>query len=54
VIDIGAVDGAAVNGSARVARFVGWIGSRLQTGSVGAYVFFFVVGVVALLWKAGR
>ena len=48
-VDAGLIDTAGVNGSAAVARGLGWIGSRLQTGQVGTYVFFFVVGVVAVL-----
>jgi NADH-quinone oxidoreductase subunit L len=43
-VDKGVIDGAAVNGSAAVARGLGWIGTRLQTGHVGVYVFLFVVG----------
>ena len=45
------VDGAGVNGAARGARALGWIGSRLQTGQVGLYVTLFVVGVLAILWR---
>ena len=48
-LDAGIIDTAGVNGSAAVARGLGWLGSRLQTGQVGTYVFFFVVGAVALL-----
>ena len=54
VVDQGAVDGAAVNGSARLARGLGWIGSRLQAGQVGFYVVLFVVGVVVVLAAAGN
>jgi hypothetical protein len=43
------IDTAGVNGSAAVARGLGWIGSRLQTGQVGTYVVYFVIGAVALL-----
>jgi NADH-quinone oxidoreductase subunit L len=49
VLDEGAIDAAGVNGSALVARTVGWLGTRLQTGQVGVYVAVFVVGVLALL-----
>ncbi|MSR07453.1 MAG: NADH-quinone oxidoreductase subunit L [Gemmatimonadetes bacterium] len=49
VVDALVIDGAAVNGSARTTQLVGWIGSRLQTGRVGAYVLLFVVGVLWLL-----
>ncbi len=48
-IDAGLIDELGVNGAARFSRFAGWLGSRLQTGQVGAYVFFFVVGVWAVL-----
>jgi NADH-quinone oxidoreductase subunit L len=48
-LDAGVIDTAGVNGSAAVARGLGWIGSRLQTGQVGTYVFFFVVGALAVL-----
>jgi NADH-quinone oxidoreductase subunit L len=49
VIDNGLIDGLLVNGSAAVARGVGWMGSRLQTGNVGIYAWVLVVGVLALL-----
>ena len=49
VIDALFIDGAGVNGSARTTQFIGWVGSRLQTGQVGAYVLLFVVGVLLLL-----
>jgi NADH-quinone oxidoreductase subunit L len=48
-VDQGVVDGAAVNGTARVSRGLGWIGSRLQTGQVGAYVVIFLVGALWIL-----
>jgi NADH-quinone oxidoreductase subunit L len=48
-IDAGAIDSAGVNGSAAVARGLGWIGSRLQSGQVGSYVVFFVIGAIAVL-----
>jgi NADH-quinone oxidoreductase subunit L len=53
-VDAGVIDGAGVNGSARVARGIGAIGSWLQTGQVGTYVFFFVVGVLLLLRAVTR
>ena len=49
VVDNGVIDGAGVNGSATVARLVGWVGSRIQNGRVGTYVLFFVVGVWFIL-----
>ena len=48
-VDQGLIDGAAVNGSARVSRGLGWLGSRLQTGQVGVYVVLFLVGVLWIL-----
>jgi NADH-quinone oxidoreductase subunit L len=53
-VDDGAIDTVGVNGSARFARGVGAVGSWLQTGQVGTYVFFFVVGVVLLLRAVTR
>ncbi|HEY6808492.1 MAG TPA: NADH-quinone oxidoreductase subunit L [Gemmatimonadales bacterium] len=53
-VDQGLVDGVSVNGSARVARAFGWIGSQLQTGEVGFYVVLFVVGVALVLRAAAR
>ncbi|MBA3658362.1 MAG: NADH-quinone oxidoreductase subunit L [Gemmatimonadales bacterium] len=47
--DQGLVDGLLVNGSARLFRGVGWLGSQLQTGQVGFYVLFFAVGAVWIL-----
>ena len=48
-MDKGVIDGAAVNGSAALARAMGWIASRIQNGRVGTYVFAFVVGVIVVL-----
>ncbi|MGH7580775.1 MAG: proton-conducting transporter membrane subunit, partial [Gemmatimonadales bacterium] len=48
-VDQGLVDGAAVNGSARLSRGLGWLGSRLQTGQVGVYVVLFLVGALWIL-----
>jgi NADH-quinone oxidoreductase subunit L len=48
-VDAGAIDGAAVNGSAVLARTLGWVGSRLQTGQVGTYMIVFVIGALVLL-----
>src|SRR3989442_1159838 len=53
-IDVGLVDGLGVNGTARVSRALGWLGSRLQTGEGGFYVVLFVGGVLAVLWTAVR
>ncbi|HEY4305870.1 MAG TPA: NADH-quinone oxidoreductase subunit L, partial [Gemmatimonadaceae bacterium] len=48
-IDAGLIDGLAVRGSAWVARFVGWIGSSLQSGQLGTYAWVLAIGVVAVL-----
>jgi len=48
-VDSDVIDTAGVNGSAALARGLGWIGSRLQSGQVGTYVVFFVLGAVAVL-----
>ncbi|MGH7561079.1 MAG: proton-conducting transporter membrane subunit, partial [Gemmatimonadales bacterium] len=48
-VDQGLVDGAAVNGSAALARGIGRIGSLLQTGQLGFYVVLFLVGAVWVL-----
>jgi NADH-quinone oxidoreductase subunit L len=52
-IDVGLIDGLAVNGSAYVARFVGWVGSQLQSGQVGTYAWALVIGVLAVLGVFG-
>jgi NADH-quinone oxidoreductase subunit L len=54
VVDQGIIDGAGVNGAARLSRLLGWFGSRLQTGNVGLYVVLFVAGVVVMLGVAVR
>ena len=38
-----------VNGSAYLARFVGWIGSQFQSGQLGTYAWVLAVGVLAVL-----
>jgi NADH-quinone oxidoreductase subunit L len=48
-VDQGVVDGAAVNGTARLSRGLGWLGSRLQTGQVGVYIVLFLVGALWIL-----
>ena len=53
-VDARLVDGWLVNGSAAVSRALGWIGSRLQTGEVGAYVTLFVIGVLVVLGAVVR
>ena len=50
VTDKGLIDGAAVNGSAWIARSVlGRAGSLLQSGQVGLYLIFFLVGALWIL-----
>jgi NADH-quinone oxidoreductase subunit L len=53
-VDQGVVDGAAVNGTARLSRGLGWLGSRLQTGQVGVYVVLFLVGALWILHTVVR
>jgi NADH-quinone oxidoreductase subunit L len=48
-VDQGLVDGAAVNGTAKLSQGLGWIGSRLQTGQIGVYVVLFLVGALWVL-----
>jgi len=48
-VDQGVVDGAAVNGVAKVSQGLGWLGSRLQTGQVGVYIVLFLVGALWIL-----
>jgi NADH-quinone oxidoreductase subunit L len=51
-VDQRIIDGAAVNGTARGVRALGWANRWLQTGQVGMYVAVFVVGVLLLIWRA--
>ena len=48
VVDAGAIDTVGVNGSAALARGLGWVGARFQTGQLGTYVLVFVLGVLAV------
>jgi NADH-quinone oxidoreductase subunit L len=48
-VDQGVIDGAAVNGTAKVSQGLGWLGARLQTGQVGLYVVLFLVGALWVL-----
>ena len=50
----GIVDGLAVNGSAALARGLGWLGGRLQSGQLGLYVVIFLVGAVWILHAVVR
>ncbi len=49
IVDMGAIDSLIVNGSARISRMFGWIGTRFQTGNLATYVVLFVVGALWLL-----
>ena len=53
-LDQGVVDDAVVNGTARLSRGLGWLGSRLQTGQVGVYVVLFLVGALWVLSAVAR
>ena len=48
-IDVGLIDGVGVNGSAYLTRFVGWIGSQLQSGQLGTYAWVLALGVLVVL-----
>jgi NADH-quinone oxidoreductase subunit L len=48
-VDVGLIDGLGVNGSAYMARFVGFIGSQLQSGRLGTYAWVLTIGVLAVL-----
>jgi NADH-quinone oxidoreductase subunit L len=48
-VDVGLIDGLGVTGSSWLARFVGFIGSELQSGQLGTYAWVLVVGVLAVL-----
>ena len=49
VTDKWLIDGLLVNGSARLMKFVGRVGSYLQTGSVSTYAWAIVLGVLVVL-----
>ncbi len=48
-IDRGIIDSLFVNGSAVLARGVGWVGSQLQSGETGAYAWAIAIGALAVL-----
>jgi NADH-quinone oxidoreductase subunit L len=54
VVDQKLIDGAGVHGSAWIARSLGRLGSRLQTGEAGVYIVVFVLGAVWILHAVGR
>jgi NADH-quinone oxidoreductase subunit L len=49
-VDQGIIDRGGVEGSARLAQTLGWIGSRLQTGQVGVYLTVFLVGALGIFF----
>ena len=48
-VDKGLIDGLLVNGSGWLARGLGWMGSRLQSGHVGTYAWVLVLGMLVVL-----
>ncbi|HEY3564232.1 MAG TPA: hypothetical protein VGL96_04445, partial [Casimicrobiaceae bacterium] len=49
-VDQGLIDGFMVKFvGTRIPRFVGWVGSQLQSGQVGTYAWVLVVGVLFVL-----
>ncbi len=48
-LDSGIIDSFFVKGSAWVARGLGWIGTRVQTGNVGGYAWLIVIGAIAVI-----
>ena len=53
-VDQGLIDGAGAHGAAGLARGLGWVGSRLQSGQLGFYIVVFLVGAVWLLRAVSR
>jgi NADH-quinone oxidoreductase subunit L len=49
-VDQGLIDRGGVEGSAALARTLGWIGTRLQTGQVGVYLTVFLVGALGIFF----
>jgi NADH-quinone oxidoreductase subunit L len=49
VVDQGLVDGLLVGGGVVGTRWLGRLGSRLQSGQVGLYVLLFLVGAIWVL-----
>jgi proton-translocating NADH-quinone oxidoreductase, chain L len=48
-IDVGVIDALGVNGSAYLSRFVGFLGSQLQSGRLGTYAWVMALGALAVL-----
>ena len=53
-VDVGIIDGLFVNGSALLARAMGWMGAQLQSGQISTYAWVLVLGVIALLGAFAR
>ncbi|HTC23362.1 MAG TPA: NADH-quinone oxidoreductase subunit L, partial [Gemmatimonadales bacterium] len=49
IVDQGLVDGVLVGGGVVGSRWLGRLGSRLQSGQVGLYVLLFLVGAIWVL-----
>jgi len=49
-VDQRVIDRGGVEGSAGLARTLGWIGTRLQTGQVGVYLTVFLVGALGIFF----
>ena len=49
-VDQGLIDRGGVEGTARLASSLGWIGTRLQTGQVGVYLTVFLVGALGIFF----
>jgi NADH-quinone oxidoreductase subunit L len=49
-VDQGIIDRGGVEGSAGLARTLGWIGTRLQTGQIGVYLTVFLVGALGIFF----
>ena len=48
-LDAGIIDNLFVNGSAAVARGLGWVGARIQNGSTSVYAWGIVFGAILVL-----
>ncbi len=48
-LDVGIIDNLFVNGSAAVARGIGWVGARIQNGSTGVYAWGIALGAIVIL-----
>ena len=52
--DRGLIDGALVNGSAWLVDRVAALSRHLQSGYLYHYAFAMILGLIAMLWMAGR